>query len=1074
SLSTLSQGLTIQAYINAESWAGQDGEVVIEKGNTSGDTTVDDFTDEDAVEYAWFSTGASFSNVANPGARGARALKVDSDGFCHIYADDGLTGTDLPAYFEDGDVAHFFVSTDFAESTRVTFNNDGTSYDYVNMRIDEAGTPVTLNWMGTATTTYDASLSTNTTYEVVVDRSGTGVSVDIYDYENGGTLECSLSDTTADTRTANGFGLLLGANHNGNGYIEEVYIEGGGGLDTTWSLFDREGTSGNGSPGMTVSCAGTETTVTGTDESPNTATWYKWDGVYDPTAGDTGTIYVYNNGVGANSGAHATGGSIDSDPTYNVRIGQSNDGTNAFDGLIDELRVAPKARSLGWLKTEYNIHDDSANVLSTSSAEDNTLRFAPDSPVSLSSSFPAPSLTKSFNSVSADVEALSVDTPSPVFTGGTAPTEPEVWRVKFRPSGDIAENVINISSVKAYNRYASHFMVTVDDADGTASADYPRGQRADLQYSEDGGSSWTTKQSGFVQRPADEGDEVGAFTALFIGYDHFLRRENVYVDFPRISVSEALEQVVTQFTPVSWVDANVDVQNDVTVSRSFNGERPDEVINYLAGLSADETYGVNNDFEFFFEQDSLTTASRSVEPGDWYEYDLPEEGRHAVNRVRVFYGSDSAESAKMVVVEDVSAQEDLADKLGAARRVVLSEDVHFARVEGRDEARAIGQEIIRAKDVALTGTVSTFQRYDFEPGELFHLVIPEKNIADEYVIAEVNHDWRRGSTVLKVSENTGNVEDLLIQLSDDVSRIELRGTDAEQINYYQHVNLDVGCTVTGECRVHVYDGDGGSLVETVTGTASPTLYGLNRARKGWGAELPESDVTLPAIDGWALAADDTVPNSSGDGGNVTATESGSSSVTVTSVGADTARLQFTRNAGSFAGETVRDFWFTDADGDSVARGVLDADLTTNASYQYEFEIDLAFGNDTTTRGEWTASGLDAIRDVWVGTDPTGIAPDRRLVGEPGVTVSETDPFNSNATAYANSSYLPAEYTAKGTVLLSSLVDIPDFVGAQVGYVADVCETRDRVYYEVDFDGLSKTDDFIMVPEVYVRFEGARG
>jgi hypothetical protein len=77
------------------------------------------------------------------------------------------------------------------------------------------------------------------------------------------------------------------------------------------------------------------------------ATWYHVVGVYNSP-----NMNLYINGV-LNSSSATTGGAVFSG-TAPFNIGSQNNGTQPFEGIIDEARVSAVARSAGWIQTEFN------------------------------------------------------------------------------------------------------------------------------------------------------------------------------------------------------------------------------------------------------------------------------------------------------------------------------------------------------------------------------------------------------------------------------------------------------------------------------------------------------------------------------------------------------------------------------------------------------------------------------------------------------------------------------------------------------------------------------------------------
>lgn len=654
----------------------------------------------------------------------------------------------------------------------------------------------------------------------------------------------------------------------------------------------------------------------------------------------------------------------------------------------------------------------------------------------------------------------------------------ELWRLQHQPSGTIDADLYDIRTTEAVNRYASHFVAQLEDADGTKAAEYPRGQRVLAQYSTDGGQTWQTKQAGFVNYFNDTGrDQTDQLEVLFIGYDHFLRRRPVFETFTGVSVSTALQTLITEHTPVTWNAANVEVTNDATFTREIKGEKADEVLSYLASASGGEEYGVNDDFEFYFHPRETSSAPSNILFGDWFDYDLPEEGRQAVNQVRIFYGQAGNRSS--VIVEDRTSQRQLKDRLGAPRRVVLSNEAAYPEIDNESAAYAKGREILEGRSPVRTGSVKTLQRQDWEPGDVFRLEIPPKGIDTTFRAAEIRHDWGRGETTMKVAENEGNVTDLLVGMSDEIERIDFREADPAA-TYTRFLELGVGATVsisgtlsqrtTADAFAAGFGpaGDQAGFVSTASGqpqvglifgdratpagTGAATTAALNQFRDVW------QGATAAQITDFALGSGSRPPAQS-DSALETQVHTG----LVDSVNASES-FQITFEAtvapgGPLEGQKIQEFGFLDSAGRLHSRTVLDTSVVHTAATETSITMTFTVDNDPQQAGVVTDTGQTRLRDMFLDhANTTAHHPTDRAYGTGTADVAETDSALGMKVAEAPIT----EFTdgSVGTTDTVMRLGTGDANGNDLSELGDENAANELLTRSV-FEGIQKTLDFAL-------------
>lgn len=372
-------------------------------------------------------------------------------------------------------------------------------------------------------------------------------------------------------------------------------------------------------------------------------------------------------------------------------------------------------------------------------------------------------------------------------------------RLKRQPSGTADADLMDTRPLRdAVNRLASSAEVLLEDRDGTKISDYPRGQRVEVEYSTDGGSTFTRRWAGFVQdRTRKTQGGVDRVVLQLVGYDHFLTTRSVFKAYTDTRLDALVEDVVKNFTPVQWVAANVTLENpSKTITRDFQGETPRDILSEVTSISADEDFGVNDDFEFFLEKRETQRAGRDITDGDWISYDLPEKGSAAVNRVELFYGAPGSRSR--VIVEDRAAQRDLKAKLDASSNVVISKEVTFPEISNEDAAQDKANEILNKREPVLQGPVRIpLGGFEMDAGDVFRLQIGEKNLDADFRIAEILYHWTRGIAELIVAEDVADVEDLLVELSGTVQRVSARDADPDA-TFTQFLTLKGGVVVNSD------------------------------------------------------------------------------------------------------------------------------------------------------------------------------------------------------------------------------------------------------------------------------------
>lgn len=566
--------------------------------------------------------------------------------------------------------------------------------------------------------------------------------------------------------------------------------------------------------------------------------------------------------------------------------------------------------------------------------------------------------------------------------GGDSTTGARSFRILDPTDNSVDTSIFDVDPIgKSFNRFASGAVLRLFDDDGSKIDDYSYFDRVDVQQSTDGGASYSSYFSGLVvdrTRKSEEGPNELQLDV--VGYDHLLRRDTVERSY-NDSISNILNDVITRFTAVSWDASDVSVQNDATVNRDFKGERVDEVIGFLASVSADEEWGVNDDLEFFFQQQT-TSRGDPVTDSDVIGHDLPNKGKRDVNSAQVYYGSSLD---NVVTINDRVEQQSLKNNLNAPRRVVLRETDGYTEITAEDNAEAIARELEANRDVGQTGTVRLpLGRFDLEPGDVFSLTVSDAGVSGEdFRVAQVEQFWQRGETEVTIAENiTGDIDDLLVNLSDQVVNARLRdvdtaATEVEHLDIQSGVTMSVTGTLTTKTagsgftlgQSQLGQGSSDELGGSVSSTGSKSIESvkvtralLNMARDVWQGESNTSLTHLSA------GTSDTAPSVSD---NALVSRTGRESLSKFGAGNAAEAFEFVGRipAGGVYGDAsdIQELGIADASagGNHYLRAVIN-DTGIDASTRLIAHFVVTIDTNSSEQGVVTSKGQERWRDLIIG------------------------------------------------------------------------------------------------------------
>jgi len=604
------------------------------------------------------------------------------------------------------------------------------------------------------------------------------------------------------------------------------------------------------------------------------------------------------------------------------------------------------------------------------------------------------------------------------------------WRLQINNS-EFAENLYDVEVTDALNRFGRNAIAYLDDSGGEQFDKFPRGTRLDFEYSTDGGQTFEERFSGYVVE-RKESNRAGADSLEVEAYsfDHFLRRNKNQRDLSGKTISQAIQELIEDFTPVTYDGTLVNVENDQTINRDFRGERIDTILESFSNKSASEEFGVNNDIQFFFRPRDVNKAPRQIDNTQWTDYDLPELGKRTVNEVKVFYndGQDS------VIVDDSTDKEELQNTLNTPNPVTLQTEAQYNDITSQSAAKDKAEEILNEKATTLSGTVTTFGLLDARPGDVIDITIIERGLDSEFRIAAIEYRWGSDETILTIQENRGANDDKLISMVDRLDRVELRTANRDAVstrfievnptivNY--DVTVDVVIRSSSDARFQPgfgFDAPGFGreplgfgnepdtfISEELTRVTNPHM---NSVRDGWTGDSP------PTIDTVALGSGDSNPSRSD-----TELDNQVASASVANV------LNRGLNGVRFSGEitfgtetTIREAGL-EAGSTLHSRSTIQ-ETTINPNVPIDVIYNLNPNLDTSSTGVITTTGETVISDIIANDNPD--TPSTYLFGSDDTDATQSDTSLGNELLSTNverfETGVPSVVSAFGQIESTELV-----------------------------------------------------
>jgi hypothetical protein len=553
--------------------------------------------------------------------------------------------------------------------------------------------------------------------------------------------------------------------------------------------------------------------------------------------------------------------------------------------------------------------------------------------------------------------------------------------------------------VDTLNPFGDAVTFLVDDVQGTKFDQYARGTQITVSVYPDGGALTTifvragetrfvgagdTDHGGPLEvagayqcagetQVGDRGEEIEKFTGYVVesrereeqgadvlevdaySFDQFLRRDQVNQDLSGQRISDALESIITDETPVAWNAVKVDVGDDQPVTRAFQGETVEAAIRDLSFASENEEFGVDDDLEFFFREREPSHVSRGIDNTEWTSYDIPELGKDVVNEVEVWYNSGD----ESVVVDDPNDKLDLQENLGLPDPGRQRDEIHRPGITGAVDAQAAGRSYLQVRNETLSGHVTTYGLYDASPGDTVDVAIDPRGIDAEFRVAAVEYRWLTDETVLSIVEqrDVTNAE-VLYRLNEAVDRVEMRDADRGAVPD-RVVSTQMGVDIAPAAEADSTPADDARVVND----------GRNTLREAWAGRA--------AIDSPTIVVGT-------DAGDLSRTNIGLENQTNNaSASTSTPDAATVRYSAAISDTGVREVG-VESDGTLLARFTFDTaqDISSVA-------IDLSVSNDAdASRGVVTSAGQTAVRDLLANNSAD--TPTAYVVGIDDTAVTESD------------------------------------------------------------------------------------
>ena len=499
------------------------------------------------------------------------------------------------------------------------------------------------------------------------------------------------------------------------------------------------------------------------------------------------------------------------------------------------------------------------------------------------------------------------------------------------------DGLYDVTVADSLNPFGSYAKAFIDDLDGGFFDLLSRGAKVEFQYSADYTSGFETRFVGFtVNELLNDADGAEQLEAEAYSFDQFLRGDEVSNDQTGHTIFEALEDVLTtDVPPVEWEPANVEVVDNVELTQSFQGETVEEFLFALRQKSGGELPGVNVDLEFTWGPAERTRTRRDIDNSEWINHDIGEESGETKNQVKVSF----ADGDRSIIVDDTGDQLTLQDNLGATGPGQEGASITRPEITNFEDAIDAGEQFLADREASLTGPVTTFELNDAVPGQVIGVEIEPRGIDGDFRIAENLIRWGDETNELTVVAKKGADDDILIEQSRTLKRVENRPRDDDVIP-----DRVTDTKPTAELPISV-DASG-----TSADVSRVVNDGRNRIRDGLINENPIQSFEV------VFSTSDSRPSRS---------DSDIANIVDTAIPTITTDAQSVTYAADTVESSIRTVGVRDTNQNVLLAVARLEDSVSNPSVEFTIGVE----NDDELRNIWTNTGLNLVRDILAGDDP---------------------------------------------------------------------------------------------------------
>lgn len=422
-------------------------------------------------------------------------------------------------------------------------------------------------------------------------------------------------------------------------------------------------------------------------------------------------------------------------------------------------------------------------------------------------------------------------------------------------------------------------------------------------------------------------------------YDQYLRGEVIDEDLSGSTIFDALNTIITTYTPVTWNASNVEVGDNQELTQSFRGEKVEDALLQLSFKSVSEEFGVNRELEFFFRPLEADPAPNDLGGDRIIAVDEEEDGRAAPNEVTVFFdGGD-----RQVTVSLSPDKLDRQDAVGTDRPVTKAVEITREDITDIGDAEDAGRRYLNEQQSKFLADVTTVDLYDGEIGDVIGVESQAYDVHGDFRIAGLEY-VDAFETVVSIVDRRKEQDQRLVNFGETLDRVEQRPADRDSTkNTVLDANATALFTVTAD----------------VGGTAFTESRFVNSAREkvrdAWRDPTASTlDITHIAVgtDASGLNRTNTALQNETEREAVGETLNGSFAVDY--------------EGTTFTEANIREIGLFDTDGDLVCRLTRDEDGISNATVTVSISV---ANDDSVAKGLLTDTGRTTVRDVVADNSP---------------------------------------------------------------------------------------------------------